>query len=322
MINPPRSIYTAHIDVVHGCQLRCVGCPNSILQPKILRMPKDTFGTILGNLDVEHIHTLRLFNFGEPLLHPELSTLVALIPQQRWKVSIVEISTNGQKVYWDDFEEMLKLEVVNRIVISCDGDGTPEDYERLRPPSKWSNFIEFLERARTLRDRWSPATQLMTRTVCEVEEHRQRWRSVLEPRGWLTEFRRWMYLPGSSQNMTGHEIKVPNAACGFLAEPEEFRSHPWYGQIHLVYVDWDGTVVPCCMHPKAGVLGNLTQQTYSEIRMGQARAKLKALMNSDRKSMPICGECDVGPIGQEGASVDAAMDALKAEAAAMAASKA
>ena len=33
------SIYNLHFDIVHGCQLRCVGCPNSILQPKIKRMP-------------------------------------------------------------------------------------------------------------------------------------------------------------------------------------------------------------------------------------------------------------------------------------------
>ena len=308
MFVPPKSIYVAHIDVVHGCQLRCVGCPNSVLLPKIKRMPRENFAKILANLDVERIHTLRLFNFGEPLLHAELSTLVELIPQQRWKASIVEISTNGQKVYWDDFEAMLKLEVVNRLAVSCDGDGTPEDYERLRPPSKWELFIEFLERTRVLRDRWSPATQLITRTVCDDPEAQRRWREILEPRGWTPEFRGWMALPGSAQNMTGRAVVAPKGACGFLAEPHEFVAHPWGGQINLVYVDWDGTVVPCCMHPKAAVLGNLLEEPYSLIRYGQARERLIALMRQDRASMPICGECDVGPVGREGASFDAAME--------------
>jgi len=318
MFTPPRSIYVAHIDVVHGCQLRCVGCPNSVLLPKIMRMPKDTFGRILGNIDVERIHTLRLFNFGEPLLHKELSTLVALIPEQKWKASIVEISTNGQKVYWDDFEETLKLEVINRIALSCDGDGTPEEYERLRPPSKWENFIEFLERTRALRDRWSPATQLITRTVCEDPEQRERWKKILEPRGWHPEFRNWMALPGASQNMTGHELVVPKGPCAFLADPKEYTHHPWHGEINLVYVDWDGTVVPCCMHPRAGVLGNLAEQKYSEVLQGQARQRLIDAMRNDRRSMPVCGECDIGPVGQEGASFEAAIDEDRKRAAALA----
>lgn len=302
------SIYNLHFDVVHGCQLRCVGCPNSILQPKIKRMPVEDFGRCLSNIDVDRIHTLRLFNFGEPLLHKELSKMVAEIPKQRWKVSIVEISTNAQQVYWDDFEEMLKLEVVNRLVVSCDGDGTPASYEELRTPSKWDKFIEFLERAAYLRDRWSPATQLVTRTVCEVREHRKRWEQVLMPRGWKPEFRRWMVLPGSEKNMTGRDVQSPKGACFFVAPAEAFSAHTWHGEIRLLYVDADGTVVPCCMHPRAGEFGNLMNQKYSEILFGEARRAFIAHMERDRASMAICNACEVGPPGDEGPSLTSALD--------------
>lgn len=164
----PKQLYMLHFDIAHGCQLRCVGCPNSTLLPKIKRISVEDFRTCLGNIDVEHIHTMRLFNFGEPLLHKHLAEIISVIPQQRWKVSIVEISTNAQLVNWADFENALKLEVVNRLVVSCDGDGTPEEYERLRTPSKWSHLLEFLDRARELRDRWSPALQLVTKPLCAV----------------------------------------------------------------------------------------------------------------------------------------------------------
>ena len=127
-IHTPRrydSIFNVHFDIVHGCQLRCIGCPNSTLKPRIRRIAVEDFARCLRNIDVSHIHTFRLFNYGEPLLHKQLAECVEQIPQQSWKASIVEISTNGQKVYWDNFEEMLKLQVVNRLIISCDGDGTP-----------------------------------------------------------------------------------------------------------------------------------------------------------------------------------------------------
>ncbi len=304
------SIYTVQFDIVHGCQLRCVGCPNSTLLPDIKRIAVDDFDRALRNIDVDHIHTLRLFNFGEPLLHQHLAEIVDCIPRQRWKVSVVELSTNAQKVNWDDFEEMIKREVITRLVVSCDGDGTPDDYERLRPPSRWDRFIEFLERARALRDRWAPGMQLVTRNVCEAEppENRRRWRDLLIPKGWTPEFRLWMALPEAVANMTGRRIEVPKKACAFLQDASEFKGHPWYGQINLLYVDADGTVVPCCLHPQAGNLGNLLINTFNEILASQKRADFIRFMNRERASMPVCGKCEMGPVGAEGKSFWAAMD--------------
>ena len=302
------SIFNLHFDVVHGCQLRCVGCPNSTLLPKIKRIAVEDFACCLANIDVDEVHTMRLFNFGEPLLHKELSRLVALIPQQRWKTNVVEISTNAQQVYWKVFEEMLKLRVLNRLVVSCDGDGTPGEYERLRPPSKWEKLIEFLERARELRDRHCPDLQLVTRSVSEDPAHRARWESVLVPRGWKPEFRRWMILPESINNMTGRAAKAPPGPCFFVASASEFKNHPWHGQINLLYVDQDGTVVPCCMHPRASVFGNLREHKYSEILFGKRRSDFIEVMKTEREKMPVCGECEVGPVGDEGPSFHSALD--------------
>jgi len=296
------SIFNVHFDIVHGCQLRCIGCPNSTLQPKIARIAVDDFATCLANIDVKHIHTFRLFNYGEPLLHRQLAECVEQIPRQSWKASIVEISTNGQKVYWDNFEDMLKLQVVNRLVVSCDGDGTRGEYERLRPPSKWESFIEFLERARELRDRWSPATQLVTRSVIAEPEWRQRWLDVLSPRGWKPEFRGWMNLPEAAETPSGRETVVPEGYCFFMGQPEEFLGNSWHGEVALLYVDIDGTVVPCCYHPRAGVLGNLKEQTYNQIMNGRARRQFIDEMIANRRKMAICGQCDVGPPGREGPS--------------------
>ena len=306
----PKHLFSVHFDIVHGCQLRCVGCPNSTLEPKIQQISVEDFTLCLGNIDVERIHTFRLFNFGEPLLHRDLWAIVAEIPNQRWKVSVVEISTNGQWVDWDGFEAMVKLEVVNKLVVSCDGDGTPEDYERLRPPSKWEKLVEFLERARYLRDRWAPAMQLWTRTAIRTRADAQRWEDFLRPRGWLPEFRRWMFLPESKQNLTGRGVTVPDGPCLFFADASEFTSHPWFGEINLLYVDADGTVVPCCMHPQAGMLGNLKTQKYSEILGGNARQLMKQTMQENRHAMPACGNCDVGPVGSEGPSFRSAMISL------------
>jgi radical SAM protein with 4Fe4S-binding SPASM domain len=309
-LNKPDSLFIFHVDIVHGCQLQCVGCPNSTIMDKVKRMDVNDFSTILGNVDVEEIHTLRLYNFGEPLLHRNLDKIVAEIPKQKWKASIVEISTNGQKVYWDNFEEMLKLQVVNKIAVSCDGDGSAEKYESLRPPAKMDKLMYFLNKTRELRDRWSPATQLVTRTIIETEQDKENWRQLLQPLGWESEFRQWMILPEAVANPSQRTPEKVDGICVFLAKPDEFTGKTWHGDINLLYVDHDGTFVPCCYHPRAGVFGNLLHQKYSEVLAGEKRAAFLAKMARDRKSMKVCSQCELGPIGNEGPTFLASLDAL------------
>ena len=307
-MHKPNSIFILHIDIVHGCQLQCIGCPNSTLMDKVSRIDVSDFSTILGNVDVDHVHTLRLFNFGEPLLHRELDQIVAEIPRQKWKPAFVEISTNAQFVDWANFEEMLKLQVVNKIAVSCDGDGSAEKYEALRPPGKMDKLMHFLKKTRELCDKWSPATQLISRTIVETDQDKENWLNLLRPLGWEPEFRKWMILPDSVANPSLRIAQEVNSTCYFMADPSEFINKTWHGDINLLYVDSDGTVVPCCFHPRAGVFGNLLREKFSDIVAGEKRSQFKSRMEKDRKSMAVCGKCEVGPVGNEGPSFLAAND--------------
>jgi wyosine [tRNA(Phe)-imidazoG37] synthetase (radical SAM superfamily) len=128
----------------------------------------------LDNIDVTFISVLRLFNFGEPLLHDRLPALIKLLSHQRWQVGEIEISTNAQFVDWDVVEEIIRLRILTRLVVSCHGYGTPAEYERLRPPSRWSRLETFLYSASVLRERHHPALELMTRTICMDHEGQAR----------------------------------------------------------------------------------------------------------------------------------------------------
>jgi radical SAM protein with 4Fe4S-binding SPASM domain len=276
----PQRLAKLGFDIVHGCQLRCVGCPNSTLMPKIRRIEVADFEQCLDHLDVAEVDLFRLFNFGEPLLHHDLAGILAAIGRRRTlNIGLVEISTNAQYHDFDALAEALATGALGRLVVSCDGDGTPAEYEQLRTPSRWPKLIEFLERAKELRDRHSPYTQLMTRSVCTSAEGRRRWLELLRPLGWEPEFRGWLYLPESASNMTGRAPLVPEGVCQYLRGP-------------TLYVDWDGTVVPCCVHPRAGVLGNLKTQRYSEIFNAAERQAMMSAMQRDRRAMRICGQCE------------------------------
>jgi len=277
----PRKLEMLGIDVVRGCQLRCVGCPNSSLEPRIRHMPVEVFRACMGNIDVSAIKNVRLFNFGEPLLHPDLPCIVEWLGRQRFRVRTVEISTNAQAACFPMLAEVFKTGRLDRLTVSCDGDGSPEEYERLRPPAKWSRLIEFLAKSREYRDAHSPNTRLVTTTVCESEEGRRRWQRILEPYGYTPRFRRWINLPGSKESPSGREPVVPRGICVYL-------------QRRTLYVDFDGTVVPCCGHPRAGVFGDLKREKYSEILRGRRRVRFVERIRTRRESMPICGACEIG----------------------------
>jgi len=277
----PRKLEMLGIDVMHGCQLRCVGCPNSSLRPRIRHMPVDVFRACMGNVDVSAIKNVRLFNFGEPLLHPDLPGIVDWLGRQRFRIRTVEISTNAQTRCFPMLAEVFKTGRLDRLTVSCDGDGSPEEYERLRPPAKWGRLIEFLAKSKEYRDAHSPNTQLVTTTVCESEEGRRRWRRVLGRYGYTPRFRRWINLPGSKESPSGRDSVVPQGICVYL-------------QQRTLYVDWDGTVVACCGHPRAGVFGDLKREKYSEILRSRRRSAFVERLRTRREAMPICGACEIG----------------------------
>lgn len=267
------------IEIVKGCQLYCLGCPNSTIQPKIERIAISSLDKMLRNIDVRHINLLRLFNFGEPLLHKNLSDVLLTVRAQNFSVGCVEISTNAQFADWQELNLAIRTRVLNRIAVSCDGDGTPEEYERLRPPSKWKKLEEFLKRVRELRDEHDPELSLITRTICNNVDHQKRWKEFLLPLGWVPEFRDWMYLPQSTENMTGKNVGGVAGVCSFVSAPDR------------LYVDVDGTVVPCCVHPRAGVYGNLLTHKYTEIIKGEGRRNMAHNLIANRANMSICNEC-------------------------------
>jgi len=288
------SLHTFQFDIVHGCQLRCVGCPNSTIMDKVKRIDLDLFRQCMNNVDVDYVNYFRLFNFGEPLLHTNLTGIFNIIGEQPWRAEESEISTNAQWCDWADLESALALGLLDRLVVSCDGDGTPEQYERLRPPGKWDKLIEFLDRVADIQQRVAPKLNLITRTIIEDKEAMERWNKVLVLRGWTPEFRDWKILPEAQENLTGRALTVPNDVCTFVAPSDHFQQL-YHGGLHQLYVGANGTVIPCCAHPSAADLGNLRHSKVSELMQNAQRQAFVQRLKTERHSVPVCNACEFGP---------------------------
>ncbi len=95
--HPPREgrAYSYTVDVVGTCNLRCPSCPvgNSPARPRGFMAPA-LFGQILAKIRAESpdpAPRLTLYNWGEPLLHPELPRLIGMAHDAGFGV---QLSTN------------------------------------------------------------------------------------------------------------------------------------------------------------------------------------------------------------------------------------
>jgi len=274
------TIGTFHFDIVQGCQLRCIGCPNSILLPKIDHITPEAFDVCLQNVDVKRVKVMRLFNFGEPFLHPDLKGLMDVLKTQTWQLDRLEVSTNAMIFDEKKLRDVIGSGVVTHLFVSCDGDGTPAEFERLRPPAKWNKLITFLEGAARIKQELGSPIRLGTRNVCPTDEGRQRWSEVLRPRGWEPEFRDWLALPNTSGKPWDRELKVSNKVC-------------WPMSGVNLFVNAQGDVIPCCNYPDMVPMGNLKTQKFSDVHRGTLRRQMLNLLKTDRVNDKICGQCEV-----------------------------
>jgi sulfatase maturation enzyme AslB (radical SAM superfamily) len=268
-----------HFDIVQGCQLSCIGCPNSNLHPAIDHISSETFDRCLQNVDAKHVGVFRLFNYGEPFLHPNIRGLLDVLKRQPWKARLVEISTNAMIFDETNVRDIISSNAVTTIVASCDGDGTPEEFERLRPPARWDSLMLFLNGVARIKKEIGSGIALKTRTVCPTAAGRKRWSALLKPMGWQPEFRDWIVLPNTIQKPWTRQARVGNMVCRHLAGVN-------------LFVNCHGDVVPCCAYPDFESLGNLKTQKFSEIHRGLPRRRMIEHLKADRVSDGICGACE------------------------------
>ena len=266
------------IDVVGGCNLKCVGCPNSTLDRKIRFTTPENFNLQLSNINVERIEFLKLYNFGETLLHPNLDEILAQIPKQKWNAKHIEMSTNGQVVDIKKLSAIFSSKIITRFGISCDGDCTPEEYMKLRKGARWEKLIEFMILAQEMRRKYNSKTKMFLKIFCTG--NKLQWKKLAKDMDYRIQWRRWMKPPDSIKFMHTKRKKV-NGVCNHVRSTKI-----------RCYVDWDGVVVPCCCYPRAGVFGSLKKQKFTEIYGGDKRKAFIRKLRRNRQSHQICKNCE------------------------------
>lgn len=271
------------LELSSACNLRCVMCPVSTTTRPAVLMPDDLFRQAVDEAADERGFIFLPGGFGEVLLHPRWSELLAYATMRG--ITPIVLLTNGMLLNEHNIECLLAL-AVDVVMVSIDG-VDPETYAKVRVkgdlPTVEANVRRFLER-RGAASKPTLALRIirMRDTEAEIGAFFDHWRPLLGPADGIliNEFNDWAG-------------KVEDRGV-----PQATAPRPQRGPCRMLWtnlsVHADGKVSACCYDSEDElIVGNLAAgETLAGIWRGEPLARLRRLHREGRfKALPICLAC-------------------------------
>jgi radical SAM protein with 4Fe4S-binding SPASM domain len=256
------------------CNLRCPLCPTGQVDPSATKglLPYETFEKVLDQLGKDLI-TIRLYNWGEPLLNKDLIRMCELAYRRR--VSI-KLSSHLNNLTDEQAEGLLRAKV-KKIYISADG-ATPETYAIYR---RGGDFHKLLDNIRMLVSKKRKLGAYYTRIIWLFHVFRHNEHEVDTVRELARELGVELKLNQARTDMgkevfetaeealvrDGHWLPTNDAYCAYdrdqkHAQREPMCTLPWKDTA----INWDGTVLACCsIYSEKYAYGSIHDASFSEV---------------------------------------------------------
>ncbi len=287
--------FSVSIEPTTSCNLSCSECPsgNKAFSRPTGKIDKIFFYSVIEQLK-NHLVYLTLYFQGEPFLHPDFFEMVKFARKNNIYVAT---STNAHFLTEKNAELTVKSGL-NRLVISLDG----IDSETYKIYRKGGNFNTVLQGIRNLCNakkqmNVSHPFVILQFIVFATNEHQ------------IDDIKRL----GKELGVDEVQIKTAQIYDYENGNPliPEYQKYSRYKKLddgkyiikkkiknqcsrmwQSAVICWDGRVVPCCFDKDAVYqLGNLKNQTFSEIWKNQAYNAFRDQIIKNRKSIDICCNC-------------------------------
>lgn len=259
-------ITSIQFEVTNMCNLKCKMCPvNYTMTRKKTKMDFGLFKKIVDqNKGVEYY---LMFNWGEPLLHPQIFGMLGCLKQKKKKVFI---TTNATLL--DTEEKMKKLLTAGLTRLTISMDGFDKTYEKVRG-FKYGIIRQRVLKMVELRNEMKSSTRIdlnmvvFKETESEVKRFYQEWRPIVDR----------LQIQPIIDFSTDKDVKRPRCK-------EFYRGN--------VVVLADGRVTICCGDFDAKlVIGDANTTPLKKIWNGTKVRKLRKLQN--KGIFPaICRNCN------------------------------
>ncbi|MBL7147224.1 MAG: radical SAM protein [Nanoarchaeota archaeon] len=271
------------------CNLNCPMCPMSLRKTnrgekghmnfKIFRKVIDEVG--------DYIIAVPLWNYGEPLLNPDLPKMIAYAKKKR---IITLVSTNGVFL-----EEPLIRQLINSgldyLILSFDG-ATKKTYEKYM--GKGANYEKVISNLKNLvrikkeMGKSNPFVNLQFIVMKENEHEIPLIKKLSKSLGVdKLSLKKFAFFGGNLDSFLPKEDK-------YLVTKHKDKSliktcdRVWTNSV----ISWDGTVVPCCVdHEFQYKLGNISTENFQKIWKNQKYISLRKQILKDINKIKMCQTC-------------------------------
>jgi radical SAM protein with 4Fe4S-binding SPASM domain len=283
------------VEPTTSCNLSCPECPSGL--KKFSRptgsVTVETFDKITEQFS-PYLFYVTLYFQGEPLLHKDFSSFVKKLKS---KNIVVATSTNGHYLTAEKSKEIIQSGL-DRLIISLDGTDSVT-YEKYRRGGNFDTVVENIKtfmKTRKEMKRHNPFVELQF-LVFKHNEHQTDEIKKLGKRlgvdkvvlktAQLYEFERGNELMPGLVKYSRYEEYEPGKYR--IKNPLPNRCYrSWAGAV----ITWDGSLVPCCFDKDAAHrFGNITSQTYQDIKKSEAYGRFMQQILTDRSKIEICRNC-------------------------------
>ena len=286
------------VEPTTACNLRCPECPSGLrsftrptgnLDPALFYSMIDEIGDTLSYL---------IFYFqGEPYLHRELHDMIRYASDRG-----IYTATSTNAHFLDEETALKTVESgLDRLIISIDG-ATQETYESYRKTGKLEKVLEGTRNVMNARKTLGKKHPhiLWQFLVVRPNEHeipaiKELAKSYgVDQLGFKTaQIYDYQYgnelIPTIEKYARYHQLDNGEYAIKNTLNNECWKM--W----HSCVITWDGRVVPCCFDKDAHhVLGNTTENSFSEIWQSHAYQNFRGTLLQSRDQIEMCKNCTEG----------------------------
>lgn len=282
--------YVYEVEPTNSCPYRCIMCPRG--QGKMTRpvgfMTLQTFERVLRQIPT-YQKMLRLHHFGEPVLHPELPSLIGMTSASGL---VPLISVNPATLTIEMIEKLVKSGT-GIVVFSIDSLRSDRLYE-IRGIRKSSDYClemidAFISLSRSAGSTVFKVIQMVSLTANEDER-----KSFLALKERYPEEDVHLYISG---NFGFGDIEIVKETCRGEDAPLLAGRFLCRAPFDDIVVLWNGDVVLCCYdYDGSNVIGNVNEASVREIWNSERISLLRQLfLKRETGNLPLCGKCYAAP---------------------------
>ncbi len=291
----------AMIEITRRCNLHCVLCPvgngTATFFPD---METDIFCRIV-NFIAPTVWKAKLYNYGEPLMHPQFSQFVKYAKMAG--IEHVEVSSNGMLLNEHLSKEII-LSGLDAIHISIDGPDQ-QNYGAYRKGGDVASICKNVKTLRSLRDSIGidkPLIEVQCLATCHTENRINDMNAIANDVG-ADSFRLKTfnaYMSGKKFAELGRKFLPRNRG---LSRYNDYLKLTYKGRYRLLSCQWpfdrlvvnsDGTAVPCCYDFNANHrLGSFRSHDKDWWWTAERQRFIEQLISAPL-DIDMCARCPVG----------------------------